>query len=366
MNAIINDIDRGLQPLLNAVSEILTGGFSATSILRSSVDIVRDFAGGFLSVGQGPNKCGGNVKEYSFSVGSVSDIGDILSEVIALANDAQSLVDATDSIFDQTFGAFPVLSSESNRQQSLNGCSTAPPDTCFAPTIEIFGGRGTGARARAIIGDYAASVDPRTVSQVQGGIVSIEVLDSGSGYVYPPFVTIRDNCGLGRGAQAQAVIKDGKVSRIYIVQPGVDYPAEGEDLFVVDTVEVVAGGEGYDPGIVEDQYGGEYEIITDENGRVTDVLPINIVQVPDIPTLNIPFITPPIPENGVYRDGCIYDARTNEIITCDVKVGNGLNVRPVLIPLPPLEQIQTGNLPGTLSERVTRAELIEIIDCVEN
>lgn len=366
VNAIINDIDKGLQPLLNAVAEILTGGFAATSVLRSSVDIVRDFSGGLLSVGQGPNKCGGKVKEYSFSVGSVSDIGDIISEVVALANDAQSLVDATDSIFDQTFGAFPVLSSQSSKQQSLNGCSTAPPDTCFAPTIEIFGGRGSGALARPIVGDYVASVDSRTVSQVQGGIVSIEVLDGGSGYVYPPFVTIRDNCGLGRGAQAQAVIKDGKVTRIYIIQPGVDYPAEGEDLFVVDTVEVVSGGEGYVPGIVQDQYGGEYEIIADENGQVTDVLPINIVQVPDIPTLNIPFISPAIPENGVFRNGCIYDGRTNEIITCDVKVGNGLNLRPVLIPLPPLEQIRDGDLPGTLNDRVTRAELIEIIDCVEN
>jgi len=62
VNAIINDIDRGLQPLLNGVAEILSGGFAATSILRSSVDIVRDFSGGLLSVGQGPNKCGGNVK----------------------------------------------------------------------------------------------------------------------------------------------------------------------------------------------------------------------------------------------------------------------------------------------------------------
>ena len=366
VNAIINDIDRGLQPLLNAVAEILTGGFSATSILRSSVDIVRDFSGGLLSIGQGPNKCGGKIKEYSYGIGAVSDIGDVISDIVGLANDAQSLVDSVDSLFDQTYGAFPVLSSGSSKQSPVNGCSTAPPETCFAPTITIFGGRGSGAVARAVIGDYVATNDTRTVSQVQGGVVSIEVLDGGSGYAYPPFVDIRDNCGLGRGAQAQAVIKDGKVNRIYIVQPGVDYPASGEELFVVDSVEVVSGGDGYEPGIVQDEFGGEYEIITDENGEVTDVLPVNIVQVPVIPTLNIPVISPPIPPNGVFRDGCIYDARTGEVITCDVKVGNGLNIRPTLIPLPPLEDIENGNLPDTLANRVSRAELIEIIDCVES
>ena len=366
VNAIINDIDRGLQPLLNAVAEILTGGFAATNILRSSLDIVRDFSGGLLSVGQGANKCGGKIKEYSYGFGAVSDVGDILQEIISTANEASALVNSVDSLFDQTYGSFPILSSTNTSQSKLSGCTTAPPDTCFAPTITVFGGRGEGARARAIIGDYVSTNDARTVSQVQGGVVSIEVLDGGSGYAYPPFVDIRDNCGLGRGAQAQAVIKDGRVTRIYIVQPGVDYPAEGEELFVVDSVEVVAGGNGYDSGIVEDQFGGQYEIIADDNGTVTDVLPINIVQVPVIPTLNIPIYSPPLPPNGVFRDGCIYDARTNEVITCDVKVGRGLRVNPLLIPLPPIEDIQNDNLPGTLADRVTRSELLEIIDCVEN
>ena len=365
VNAIIQEIERGLQPLLNAVVEILTGGFSAGTALRSSLDIVSDFSGGLLSKGQSPNKCGGLVREYSFGVGPQSDVGDILQEIMDSANTAVGLLEDGASDFSKTFGDFPVLSSGTDAPSQLQGCSTDPAPTCFPPEISIFGGRGSGARARAIIGDYTASPDPRTVSSVTGGVVAIEVLDGGSGYVYPPFVQVSDNCGLGIGADVRATIKDGKVDRIYIVQPGENYPSYGEELFVVDSVEVVNGGSGYAPGIVEDQYGGQYEIITDEDGVVTDVLPINIIQVPSTPVLKVPDITPPIPYGGRIADGCILDARGN-VFTCDVKIGRGLNIKPLLIQLPPIEEIQRGNVPPNLADRISQEELIQIIDCVQN
>jgi len=200
---------------------------------------------------------------------------------------------------------------------------------------------------------------------VTGGVVAIEVLDGGSGYVYPPFVQVKDNCGLGIGADVRSVIKDGKVERIYIVQPGENYPTFGEDLLVVDSVQVVDGGSGYTPGIVTDEFGGQYEIITDENGTVTDVLPINIVQVPTLPTISVAKISPEIPPGGRLREGCLIDAQGN-VITCDVKIGNGLNIKPLLVPLPPIEEIQKGNLPPNIAERVSQEEVLQIIDCVQN
>ena len=122
----------------------------------------------------------------------------------------------------------------------------APDTTCFPPEVRVFGGRGKGARARAVIGDYTASTDARTVSTVTGGVVAVEVLDGGEGYSYPPFIQFYDNCGLGIGAEARAVIENGKVKEIYVVQPGENYPSYGEDLLVVDSVTVVDGGSGYD------------------------------------------------------------------------------------------------------------------------
>ena len=365
VNAIISEVEQGLQPLLNAVIEILTGGFNAGTALRSSLDIVSDFSGGLLSQGQGGNGCAGVVREYTYGVGPQSDVGDILQEIIDAANTANSLVNDASSEFAQTFGDFPVLSSGTDAQSQLQGCSTSAPTTCFPPEISIFGGRGSGARARAVIGDYTASPDPRTVSSVTGGVVAIEILDGGEGYVYPPFVQVKDNCGLGIGADARAVIKDGKVERIYIVLPGENYPSFGEDLLVVDSVQVVDGGSGYTPGIVTDEFGGQYEIITDENGTVTDVLPINIVQVPSLPTISVGKISPEIPPGGRLREGCLIDAQGN-VITCDVKIGNGLNIKPLLVPLPPIEEIQKGNLPPNIAERVSQEEVIQIIDCVQN
>ena len=365
VNAIISEVEQGLQPLLNAVIEILTGGFNAGTALRSSLDIVSDFSGGLLSQGQGGNGCAGVVREYTYGVGPQSDVGDILQEIIDAANTANSLVNDASSEFAQTFGDFPVLSSGTNAPSQLQGCSTSPDTTCFPPEISIFGGRGSGARARAVIGEYTASPDPRTVSSVTGGVVAIEILDGGEGYVYPPFVQVKDNCGLGIGADARAVIKDGKVERIYIVLPGENYPSFGEDLLVVDSVQVVDGGSGYTPGIVTDEFGGQYEIITDENGTVTDVLPINIVQVPTLPTISVEKISPPIPPGGRLREGCLIDAQGN-VITCDVKIGNGLNIKPLLVPLPPIEEIQKGNLPPNIAERVSQEEVIQIIDCVQN
>jgi len=365
VNAIIQEIEAGLNPLLAAVAEILTGGFSAGTAIRSSLDIVKDFSGGLLSVGQGPNKCGGLIREYTYGAGPQSDVGDILREIMEAANTASGLITDGADDFSKTFGDFPVLSSGTSTPSKLQGCSTELDATCFPPEVSIFGGRGSGARARAIIGDYTSSPDPRTVSSVTGGVVSIEVKDGGEGYVYPPFVQIKDNCGLGIGAEARAVVENGKVTRIYVVQPGENYPSYGEELFVVDSVQVVNGGSGYEPGIVEDEYGGQYELVTDENGVVTDVLPINIVQVPSLPTISVAKISPQIPPGGRLREGCLYDARGN-LITCDVKVGNGLNIKPLLIELPPVEELQAGNIPPNLADRVSQEEIQQIIDCVQN
>jgi len=377
VNSIINDIDGGIGPLLSAVSAILSGGFGAATAIRSSLDIIRDFAGGLLGANQGGNKCSGLVKEYVIGIGPKKDVGDILSDVLAQANIANDLVNsaigvvdsvegAVDSVNSLTrqFGDFPFLSQTSGANSPLLECSTEPPKTCYAPEVIIFGGRGEGAKATAYVGRYVDSDDGRTVTNKQGGVVSIEVDDGGSGYIYPPFVEIRDNCKLGIGAVARSVIKDGKVIKIYIVTPGQGYVSAGEELFVVDTVEIISGGSGYVPGIVEDQYGGEYEVVVDEDGEVINILPINIIQMPDIPVLKVPSISPPLPLGGVLNNGKIYDASGK--FFADATVGNGLTFQPVLVPLPTAEEIADGKISANITPRLLQTEVVQVIDCVED
>jgi hypothetical protein len=374
VNSIINDIDDGIGPLLSAVSAILSGGFGAANAIRSSLDIIRDFAGGLLAQNQGGNKCGGLVKEYVIGVGPKKDVGDILSNVLAQANIAndslneiignvEGITDTANSLTRQ-FGDFPFLSEFSEANSPLLECSTKPPETCYAPEVIIFGGRGEGAKATAYVGRYVDSDDGRTVTNKRGGVVSIEVDDGGSGYIYPPFVEVRDNCKLGVGAVARAVIKDGKVIKIYIVTPGEGYPSAGEELFVVDTVEVISGGSNYTPSIIEDQYGGEYEVVVDEDGEVTDILPINIIQMPDIPVLKVPSISPPIPLGGVLNNGKIFDSSGK--FFADAKIGNGLTFKPVLVPLPTAEEIADGKISANITPRLLQTEVVQVIDCVED
>ena len=202
-------------------------GFNAANQIRSGIDIVKDLAGGLLNADQDANKCRGTIKEYAFGVGPLSAAGDILEEILDAANTAAGLVSDGSKLvadlsglateeqkeFIETFGDFPFMSTDLGQDSELRNCSTDKPTTCFGPEIVIFGGKGYGASAKAIVGDYTATSDERTITDVQGGVVSIEVLDGGVEYTYPPYVEVRDNCGLGLGCVARSVVKNGKVVR---------------------------------------------------------------------------------------------------------------------------------------------------------
>ena len=383
VNSIIGQVDERIGPLLDAVQKVLSGGFNVANTIRSSLDIVKDAAGGLLAASQGGNKCRGRVKEYAFGIGPLATAGDILGDVLDAANTGAGLVskggqvvanisDLTDSgkeTFIREFGSFPFLSVNTGESSDLDLCTTDEPDTCFGPEVYIFGGRGYGAKARAIVGDYVAATDERSVSDVQGGIVAVEVLDGGIEYSYPPFVEIRDNCGLGVGAIARSVIKDGKVIRIYIVKPGEGYISnEGEQLFVVGDVQVVNRGRGYSAGIVRDQYGGEYQIITDDDGGIVNILPINIVQVPDNPILDIPEYNPPLPPGSTTKivDGerFIFDVNGNNLGR--VTKGSGLQYKTILTVLPKADAILAGDIPPSIANRVSQEEIQQIIDCIQH
>ena len=372
VNAILDEIDKGIQPLLDAIS-IITGGFNLLGVLRSGVGSISSLFGGLLSAAQGGNKCKGKVKEYAIGIGAVKDLGNNLSNILNAANEAaaiaQGIGDAASDLT-KSVGSFPFLSGESPFVSNLDNCSTNPPDVCFSPEVVIFGGRGEGATAVANVGDYVRSIDDRTISDVVGGVVSIEVTNGGSGYKYPPFVEIRDNCGLGLGGVARAIIKNGSVVAIYIVTPGSGYPSDGRNLFAVGSVEVLDTGSNYTPGIVMDQYGGEYEVVITPGapaGAITTITPINIVQVPDIPVINIPTINPPIPVGGrlVEDDEGLFVVDGNGQRRKATR-GSGLRFRPRLIKLPNSDAILRGEIPLELQDRISQEEILEIISCVQS
>ena len=302
-SAMINDIvdktDAGMQPLLDAVTIILAlasvgSGFTAGNAIRSSLSVLKDLTAALLSPGQGGGgNCGGTIKEYAFGIGPVKDVGDVMDSLLESANTAKALVDEAqqtqqevDSLL-TTFGDFPFMSSNTNIASDLDKCSTLPDPVCFGPEVVIFGGRGDGAKARCIIGNTKPKADDRVAGNAQGGIVAIEVLDGGSGYEYPPYVDIRDNCGLGIGGVGRSVLKGDKVDKIYMVNIGEDYPGDEPGDFITDSVVIIEGGTGYEPGITPD---GDFEVITDEDGTVTDIIPTQPVPIPGLPDINLSLI----------------------------------------------------------------------------
>jgi len=429
INAIIGDIDTGLAPLLLAVATVLSGGFDTVNVIRGTMDILRDFSGGRLGPGQGGNKCGGLIPEYAFGIGPKASVGDVLTTVLEGANLADSLVkaakDGTVSDFIKevddaagivadgaqvintatgkindltgdvdefltTFGDFPFMSQRTGLVSNLDRCTPKAPGQCRPPEVVIFGGRGEGARARAIVGKNKKSKDKRTSKDVQGSVVAVKVEDGGSGYIYPPFVEIRDNCGLGVGCHARAVIKNGKVRKIYIVTPGEGYPSDGDEIFIPGDVTIIEGGGGYTPGIVEDDYGNEYEIIVDDIGTIIEIKPITIIPVDDIPTIRIPTINPPIPPGGVkvpVEDPDNPDGPPKFIVEDEIGnpiapigsgngvspggipfavIGSGLKYKVLLDVLPTSKDVIDGNISDELKERFQQEEIQEIIDCIED
>ena len=98
---------------------------------------------------------------------------------------------------------------------------TIPPgfilDQCVPPSVYIAGDNIKPAKVRPI------------VSSTTGGILSIEIINSGLGYEVPPRISIIDKTGHGGGAIAQAKIDDdGRLTQIFMVNTGSEYcPTSG-------------------------------------------------------------------------------------------------------------------------------------------
>ena len=98
------------------------------------------------------------------------------------------------------------------------GTASASPGECYngtfecgIPQIVLFGGGGSGAVAQAVINNI-------------GQVIGSNVLNGGTGYTAPPFVSIQDPAGCGNNASGAAVINnEGEVIDVIITNPGTGY-----------------------------------------------------------------------------------------------------------------------------------------------
>ena len=343
LNTIVSEIESGLQDALSGVSSILGGVVDIASVAQNAIGFFNSLEG-LIDCNQVQTKCDGT-KEWLVGVGpkdimdidqSFDNIFNTVNNAAALVNQAvntarsvsgtvEGVIEDTGDTIEGLKSVVPLFNGDTlveNANGAFNACLTTYPSSCGGAQIKIFGGGGIGASADPIFGPAVERVLTessigRNVTNT-ANIIGATLTNVGSGYRFPPFVEIVDECGIGYGAIARATITDdGELESIYIVSSGENYPVDNQDIYGVTDVTVVSTGIDYDTNdTAVDNFGNEYSLSID-NGRIISATPINTVGVDDLVTIRINS------ENGL-----------------------GAVLKPVLGILPPQE------------------EVIQVIDCV--
>ena len=295
INKLASDIDRAIGPILDAINDVLG---SVATVVGSVFDALNFILGFESFLCEQPN-CP-EIKDFKsdpFWGGPTQKDKDNFANFLPVPTDGE-LIQAADGwlanlpIFGGTFGEF-----DGTIPDSITQCNT-DPFRCGPPRIEIFGGGGFGAAANAVVDRV-------------GKIIGTDLVNRGSGYKTPPFVSIVDNCGNGEYASAYSVIDDdGFVTDIITVDPGGGYlPGPGGTEFDPDTpddgrvreyiiclngFEVISTGVGYKPTdtikLTPDIPGLEANVTITESGQILSVEVTNkvcgITEIPDIEVIS--------------------------------------------------------------------------------
>ena len=307
INKLASDIDRALGPILDSINDVLG---SVATVVGSVFDALNFILGFESFLCEQPN-CP-EIKDFKsdpFWGGPTQKDKDNFANFLPVPTDGE-LIQAADGwlsnlqIFGGTFGEF-----DGTIPDSITQCNT-DPFRCGPPRIEIFGGGGFGAAANAVV-DRA------------GKIIGTDLVNRGSGYKTPPFVSIVDNCGNGEYASAYSVIDDdGFVTDIITVDSGGGYlPGPGgtefdpdddgdddgnlgggtgrirEYVICLSGFEVISTGVGYKPTdtikLTPDIPGLEANVTITESGQILSVEVTNkVCGITEIPEVEV------ISENG--------------------------------------------------------------------
>jgi hypothetical protein len=312
VNQIIGGIESILSPILGGVEKILMG-FNLVSSLRSAAEGL--LSGNFkLSCNEVAPNYNAQTEQWVIGKGAKEQPGvsvtDIMESANLAASIATSFIDTGEAVTDlvKSVGSLDFLNvdfSNSGFSGLVSNCFGGNPTNCGEVKVKIFGSTGTGAVGKAILGSIVGEGSSAT-----GSIIGIDVLNGGSGYDYPPFVEIVDDCKQGYGAVARSVIdydEDsptyGQVIDIYLVSEGENYPLsdpgetpESNPPYIIDNIAIINSGINYtnDDKVIDlNNPKVEYKIEVDtNNGQIARVFSINsqndnVVEVKDLPILKV-------------------------------------------------------------------------------
>ena len=304
-NKIVDGIGDSLGSDLGGLGSVL-GGFDMISNLRGKVESLSGLQDVVDCVTNQDPSDESNI--WTLGKGAKNLPAISASSILNVANAAQALSEAAGApggIAGGLLGSFDFLNPGVSTQgfsSVLGECYTGPPLDCVGVDINVFGADGKGVIATPIIGAIVGDNEiAGTIARQTGSLIGVNIKKPGSGFTFPPIVSVTDKCNKGYGANARAVIDYDpqsptyqQVTDIYIVTPGENYPViEGENDYTVDHVLVVNSGSGYsDNDVITDNQGNVYTKILDEDGRILNVIPPNpalenVKVVNNLPILNI-------------------------------------------------------------------------------
>ena len=272
-NKVIDTVDSFVSPLLEPLEQVFGIVFKVKDFLSSAIDTMRRVQNLFTCPTD--NKCPASTK-YVIDKGLDSERGE--GEQQSLLNQAIQQGAASRGVsnlvgdFERQYGKWNIFGSSLSEVSPLGPCYTGNIFECGVPKVEFFGGGGSGAAGRVILGNFVDNFDTEGISESiskTASIIGVQIDDPGSGYTDPPFVSFSDNCDKGYGAYGRAVIKDGKVTSVVITSNGENYPTDTEqqdDIFYIDDVIIENPGVDYSE---DDSVEGLDLTITD--GRITAV-----------------------------------------------------------------------------------------------
>ena len=300
LNSIINLITSGMESILGSLSILLSfTGFDLGASIRQSV---AGLLGIPLSIncGEELGDLSDNVSKWSIGSGAQSSSSFDVNNILSLANTANAIASDPASALSglaSVVGPLDFLSpniSVPNVQGVLSNCYAGLPLSLLPPSINIFGGEGSGASASPIFGSIKGEGNNRTASVI-GAIVT----SGGSGYTNPPFITLDDNTNKGYGFSGKTILKGDKVVGVIVNSPGENYQVGNQpipsditetgftDLITISTVFIENPGFNYqETDVVTDNFGNQYNMVID-NGSIVSVEPINIKEVTDLPYIKI-------------------------------------------------------------------------------
>ena len=289
LNGIIDLIISGMSAVFGALSFILS--FSNFDLVSTVRGLAESLLGIPLSLNCGEEETDPGVEKWTIGSGPTQSPSFDINSILSLANNASAIASDPESALSGLAGIVgpldflnPGISDPDFIGSGLSNCFGGVPTVCNPPSINIFGGGGSGASALPVFGSICGGT---------ASIIGTILTSGGSGYTYPPFVSITDNCGKGYGAVAQSVIENGQIVGIVMNSDGEGYtlgnqPQVGDQQNItISNVLIINPGYNYQPeDAVTDNFGNEYDVVID-NGSIVSITPINIGEITDLPILRV-------------------------------------------------------------------------------